>query len=115
MVLEAIEEHDLQIVGVRPRVMVEQSPQEAQVAQCVGRITDASKNILATGRLMGWTVEPDWKAKEVRLVSAGSAGTYSVARVTPEGMPIFIPEHIRTVFGLDLQQFEREYVAARRR
>ena len=71
---EAIQEHDLQICGVQPRITVEQSPQEAQVAQCMGRIMDACKNVVTNKALVGWTVEPDWRAKEINMSSAGSAG-----------------------------------------
>ena len=111
---EAIQEHDLQICGVQPRITVEQSPQEAQVAQCMGRIMDACKNVVTNKALVGWTVEPDWRAKEIKMSSVGSAGARTMASMTQEGMPIFIPEGIQTVLGVDQRAFEREYVEARR-
>ena len=111
---ETIQEHDLQICGVQPRTTVEQSPQEAQVAQCMGRIMDACKSVVSNRQLIGWTVELDWRAKEVKMLSAGSGGDHTIARVSLEGMPIFVPESITTVLGIDQRAFEREYVAARR-
>ena len=111
---ETIQEHNLLICGVQPRTTVEQSPQEAQVAQCMGRIMDACKNVIGSKALLGWTVELDWRAKEVKMMSAGSGGDHVMARVSQEGMPIFVPESITTVLGLDQRAFEREYVAARR-
>ena len=68
---DAVERGSLTLGDVTPRIMVEDSPQDAATKVVMGRLIDTTKTAISQKGLICWTVEPDWRAKHVKIVSSG--------------------------------------------
>jgi hypothetical protein len=113
IVRDAITIGNLELGGVTPKVMCEDSPSARARKSAMGRMMDACRSLGLTRGLAACAVAPDWPGSAVSVGSGGNEPVL-VARISPTGQPLVDMEACRAVFGVAGGELERAFVAARR-
>ena len=111
---DAIEMHQEELAGCKPKVVCEDSPANRSRKAAMGRMMDACRRLAATHCMGNGTVVPDWPNSAVCFQRSESAEPILVARVTESGQPVVLPEGVQKAFGCDGPELERAFASARR-